>query len=395
MAFDYFNNNSALSNTGSFLTNAVNNMQGRYVPGKGWMSGEQIDALDTARAKKKTTVPTKTIVDDYERNSKPRRIREYLPTFKSKDPAIINKMYDSIADFEAEKFSSKSKTSSRMSKLLRDLSVVKAAAPTSGATGAGTGAVDATGATTGAGAGTAGDKTKNPQDKKKNSGTGSGTGKGKISAEYGTDLLTPDQVRDIQKASGELKVDGFVGPKTRAYAEKNGIPLTKDQFNAQPKVGEQVVTTNPQIPYTGQFSSMDNAAILYNLPSNVTEQGSKKQAVTPVEPGLASTQFNANDFKRFDDIRALQANQGMSELEATARYGQGMKSNASGLADAVTPNKAQAVVPAPVGVPVTNVVTPTNKVNPNTNDIARLNASIKAGMEAVDAQNYMKATTGK
>ena len=238
------------------------------------------------------------------------------------------------------------------------------------------------------------DPTKQDKKQTKNK-TSKGTGKGKISAEYGTDLLTPDQVRDIQKASGELKVDGFVGPKTRAYAEKNGIPLTKDQFNAQPKVGEQVVTTNPQIPYTGQFSSMDNAAILYNLPSNVTEQGSKKQAVTPVEPGLASTQFNANDFKRFDDIRALQANQGMSELEATARYGQGMKSNASGLADAVTPNKAQAVVPAPVGVPVTNVVTPTNKVNPNTNDIARLNASIKAGMEAVDAQNYMKATTGK
>lgn len=234
---------------------------------------------------------------------------------------------------------------------------------------------------------------KKPDKPKKQASKGTGNGNGKIPAEYGTDLLTPDQVRDLQKASGELKVDGFVGPKTRAYAEKNGIPLTKEQFNAQPKVGDQGNVSNTEIPYTGKFSNMDNAAILYNLPSNVTTQEAKKQVVTPVEPGLASTQFNANDFKRFDDIRALQANQGMSELEATARYGQGMRPNATGLADAVTPNKAPAVVPAPV--PVTNVVTPANKVNPNANDIARLNNAVKTGMQAVEAQNSMKAATGK
>jgi hypothetical protein len=202
------------------------------------------------------------------------------------------------------------------------------------------------------------DKQKKPQNTTKGSGSGSG-GK-KISADYGTDLLTPDQVRDLQRASGELKVDGFVGPKTRAYAEKNGIPLTKEQFNAQPKVGEQVVVSSAEIPYTGKYSSMENAAIFNNLPSNVTLQEAKKQAVTPVEPGLASTQFNANDFKRFDDIRALQADQGMSELEATARYGQGMRPNATGLADAVTLNKA----PVPV-VPVSKGANPNQVLSDN------------------------------
>jgi hypothetical protein len=202
------------------------------------------------------------------------------------------------------------------------------------------------------------DKQKKPQNTTK--GSGSGSGGQKISADYGTDLLTPDQVRDLQRASGELKVDGFVGPKTRAYAEKNGIPLTKEQFNAQPKVGEQVVVSSAEIPYTGKYSSMENAAIFNNLPSNVTLQEAKKQAVTPVEPGLASTQFNANDFKRFDDIRALQADQGMSELEATARYGQGMRPNATGLADAVTLNKA----PVPV-VPVSKGANPNQVLSDN------------------------------
>ena len=220
----------------------------------------------------------------------------------------------------------------------------------------------------------------------------------------GTNLLTPDEVKALQRSSGGvLKVDGIVGPKTRAYAQQINMPLTKEQFNAQSKVGEQVVVPSTEIPYTGKFSNMKDAAILYNLPSNITPSNDiymksadvKKQMNIPAEPGLASsTQFNADDFKRFDDIRALQADQGMSELEAMARYGQGMKSNnASGLAEAFTPNETSAVVPAPI--PVTNVDTSTNKVNQTANDIARLNASIKAGMEAVDAQNYMKATTGK
>ena len=222
---------------------------------------------------------------------------------------------------------------------------------------------------------------------------------------YGTNLLTTEQVKDIQRASGGvLKVDGIVGPKTRAYAQQINMPLTKEEFNAQPKVGEQVVVPSTEIPYTGKYSNMENAALFNNLPSNVTPSNdtymksadAKKQMNIPAEPGLASsTQFNANDFKRFDDIRALQADQGMSELEATARYGQGVRPNASGLADAVTPNKAPAVVPAPVPVQDTTVATVANKVNPNANDIARLNASINTGMKAVDAQNYMKAATGK
>lgn len=219
---------------------------------------------------------------------------------------------------------------------------------------------------------------------------------------YGTNLLTTEQVKDIQRASGGvLKVDGIVGPKTKAYAQQINMPLTKEEFNAQPKVGEQVVVPSTEIPYTGKYSNMENAALFNNLPSNATYMKSadvKKQMNIPVEPGLASsTQFNANDFKRFDDIRALQADQGMSELEAMARYGQSVRPNASGLADAVTPNKAPVTVPAPAPVPVTatNVVTPTNKVNPNANEIARLNAAVNTGIQAVDAQNYMKAATGK
>ena len=350
MAFDYFNNNSALSNTGSFLTNAVNNMQGRYVPGKGWMSGAQIDTLDKARVNKRTPVPTKTIVDDYERNSKPRRIREYLPTFNSKDPAVINKMYDSINTFEDEKFSSKSKTSSKMSKLLRDLSVK--AAPTSAA----------------------------PTNNNNNNNN--------------TNTTTNNANTTTNNTGTGTKGKNNTGTKGKNNSNSTNL-LTKEQFNAQPKVGEQVVVPSAEIPYTGKYSSMENAAIFNNLPSNVTLQEAKKQVPIPVEPGLASsTQFNANDFKRFDDIRALQADQGMSELEATARYGQGMRPNASGLADAVTPNKTP-VVPAPVPVQDTTVATVANKVNPYAKDIARLNTAIDKGMKAVDAQDSMKAATGK
>ncbi len=195
---------------------------------------------------------------------------------------------------------------------------------------------------------------------KKQTSKGTGKGSKKVSVEYGTDLLTPDQVRELQKASGELKVDGLVGPKTRAYAEKNGIPLTQEQFNAQSKASVPVVVPSTEIPYTGKYSNMENAALFNNLPSNVTLQDAKKQVPISVEPGLASsTQFNANDFKRFDDIRALQAEQGMSELEAMARYGQGVRPNASGLADAVTPNKA------PVSIPVSNVVNPNQVLSDN------------------------------
>ena len=175
--------------------------------------------------------------------------------------------------------------------------------------------------------------------------TKNGSGSKKVQADYGTDLLTPEQVEDLQRASGELKVDGWVGPKTRAYAEKNGIPLTKAQFNAHPKVGDQVVTPTNITPSNDIY--MKSADV------------KKQQVVTPVDPGLASTQFNANDFKRFDDIRALQANQGMSELEAMARYGQGVRSNPTGLADAVTPNKV------PAAVPVSNVVNPNQVLSDN------------------------------
>jgi|WetSurMetagenome_2_1015567.scaffolds.fasta_scaffold45469_5 hypothetical protein len=203
------------------------------------------------------------------------------------------------------------------------------------------------------------DKQKKPQNTTKGSGSGSSSSSKPVT--YGTNLLTTEQVKDLQRSSGGvLKVDGIVGPKTRAYAQQINMPLTKEQFNAQPKVSEQVVVSSAEIPYTGKYSSMENAAIFNNLPSNVTLQEAKKQAVTPVEPGLASTQFNANDFKRFDDIRALQADQGMSELEATARYGQGMRPNATGLADAVTLNKA----PVPV-VPVSKGANPNQVLSDN------------------------------
>jgi|GEM_PF-3799344 len=67
----------------------------------------------------------------------------------------------------------------------------------------------------------------------------------------GTDLFSPSELKAFQSSVG-IVPDGISGPKTKAYAKQNGIPLTQAEYNAA--TGQQ----QTGLPVLGQNSSGPN-----------------------------------------------------------------------------------------------------------------------------------------
>ena len=72
--------------------------------------------------------------------------------------------------------------------------------------------------------------TKNTSAKNTSSKSNAGIVPASVATAYGTDLFSPDELKSFQANAG-LTPDGIAGPKTKAYAKANGIPLTQAEYN--------------------------------------------------------------------------------------------------------------------------------------------------------------------